>query len=223
MSHVNIAIDGPSGAGKSTIAKIISRETGYIYLDTGALYRTVGLYVKKRGISSKDTEKIISVLPDVNIDIQYISGTQRLILNGEDVTDFIRTPEISIYASDISAIKEVRAFLLDLQREQARTKSVIMDGRDIGTVVLPNADIKIFLTATVEDRANRRFAELKIKNPDISYDEVLSDMKYRDYNDSHRDIAPLKQADDAILIDTTGNELEKSIEIIKNVIKERLK
>jgi len=223
MSHVNIAIDGPSGAGKSTIAKIISREMGYIYLDTGALYRTVGLYVKKRGISSKDTEKIISVLPDVNIDIQYISGTQRLILNGEDVTDFIRTPEISIYASDISAIKEVRAFLLDLQREQARTKSVIMDGRDIGTVVLPNADIKIFLTATVEDRANRRFAELKIKNPDISYDEVLSDMKYRDYNDSHRDIAPLKQADDAILIDTTGNELEKSIEIIKNVIKERLK
>ena len=219
---VAIAIDGPSGAGKSTIAKLLAKELGFIYLDTGAIYRTVGLYVFRKNIDPADEAQIVSVLPELNIELTYKDGVQCMFLNGEDVSKAIREHIISSYASKVSAHPAVRAFLLETQRDYAKKNNVIMDGRDIGTVVLPNATIKIFLTASSEDRAQRRFDELREKGQDVEFDTVLSDIKERDFNDSNRAAAPLKAADDAIVVDTSGNTLEQSVELLRNIIKERL-
>jgi cytidylate kinase len=220
----NIAIDGPSGAGKSTIARITADMLGIIYVDTGAIYRSVGLYVLRKGIDSKDRESIIAVLPEIKIEIAHDeSGSQRMILNGDDVSAEIRLPVVSIYASDVSAIPEVRSFLLELQRGFAREQSTVMDGRDIGTVVLPDADLKIFLTASPEKRAMRRYLELREKGIDTTYEDVLKDVLYRDKNDSERAVAPLRPAEDSIIIDTTENDLEESIKRVYDVIKERMR
>ena len=219
---INIAIDGPSGAGKSTISKLAAQRFGYIYVDTGALYRAVGLYAVRCGIDPQNADQSEAILKDMSIEMMYVKGHQRVYLNGEDVTDDLRTPQISKAASDISAHPAVRRFLLDTQRKLAAENNVIMDGRDIGTTILPDAQIKIFLTASAEDRARRRYDELIAKGEDVTYEGVLSDLKQRDYNDSHRAASPLKAADDAILIDTTGNTLEKSVEIIVNTIKSRI-
>ena len=219
---INIAIDGPSGAGKSTISKLAAERFGYVYVDTGALYRAVGLYAVRCGIDPQNADQSEAILKDMSIEMMYVKGHQRVYLNGEDVTDDLRTPQISKAASDISAHPAVRRFLLDTQRKLAAENNVIMDGRDIGTTILPDAQIKIFLTASAEDRARRRYDELIAKGEDVTYEGVLSDLKQRDYNDSHRAASPLKAADDAILIDTTGNTLEKSVEIIVNTIKSRI-
>ena len=223
MEIRSIAIDGPSGAGKSTLSKMIAKEFGLIYVDTGAMYRTIGLYVCRKEVASKDTAKIIELLPEIKIEMRYDeSGTQRMVLNGEDVSDYIRLPEISIYASDVSAIPEVRTFLLEMQRGLAKTNDVIMDGRDIGTVVLPNAGLKIFLSAAPEERAARRFAELHEKGVSTTYKDVLKDINYRDENDSKRATAPLKPAEDSVIIDTTGYTLRDSFSYISNIVKEHL-
>lgn len=219
---INIAIDGPSGAGKSTISKLAAQRFGYVYVDTGALYRAVGLYAVRCGIDPQNADQSEAILKDMSIEMMYVKGHQRVYLNGEDVTDDLRTPQISKAASDISAHPAVRRFLLDTQRKLAAENNVIMDGRDIGTTILPDAQIKIFLTASAEDRARRRYDELIAKGEDVTYEGVLADLKQRDYNDSHRAASPLKAADDAILIDTTGNTLEKSVEIIVNTIKSRI-
>ena len=219
---INIAIDGPSGAGKSTLARKIAQHFGYIYVDTGALYRAVGLFIMRNNVNPKDAETVNRLLPNIKLELIYISGEQCVFLNSEDISKDIRQPEVSMAASDVSAIAEVRSFLFDLQKELANKNNVVMDGRDIGTVVLPNACVKIFLTATPEERANRRYDELMQKGVNVSYDEVLSDIKQRDFNDSNRKIAPLKPATDSIIVDTTGNEMEKSLEILINVIKDKL-
>ncbi len=220
---ISVAIDGPSGAGKSTIAKKVSRDLGFIYVDTGALYRAVGLYISRAGIAKENKEEIIKKLPDITVSFFYKDGEQRVLLNSEDVSDKIRTPEISMYASAVSAIPEVRAFLLDLQRAIAKKMSVIMDGRDIGTVILPDADVKIFLTASVEVRAKRRYNELLEKGESVCFEGVLSDMEKRDRDDSSRAAAPLKKASDAVLLDTSEFDLETSIKKIKEIIAERTK
>ena len=222
MIKTAIAIDGPSGAGKSTISKILAKELGFIYVDTGAIYRTVGIYTYRKGVDPTDAEKVSALLPEIDIVIKHINGAQRIFLNGEDVSEKIREHIISKYASDVSAIPEVRKFLLNTQREFAEKYNVIMDGRDIGTVVLPDAKIKIFLTATDEDRAKRRFEELRAKGQDVPFEKVLSDMRERDKNDSSRATAPLMAAEDAIVADTTGNTLEQSIAQLKEIISERL-
>ncbi len=219
---VAVAIDGPSGAGKSTIAKRLAATLGYVYVDTGAMYRTVGLAMLRRGIDVNDKSAVIAALADIEVSIAYVDGTQRVLLCGEDVSDQIRTPEVSMAASVTSAIPEVRKFLFETQQKLARENNVIMDGRDIGTVVLPNAKVKIFLSASVEDRARRRFDELKEKGMDVSFEDVLEDMKQRDYNDSHRDVAPLRAADDAVSVDTTGNTLEESVALMESIVKEKL-
>ena len=220
---VAIAIDGPSGAGKSTIARILAAALGFVYVDTGALYRTVGLAALRRGLDPHDAKKIEPMLEELRVSLGYAEGSQRVFLNDEDVSDQIRTPEVSMAASAVSALPPVRRFLFDLQQDTARRQNVIMDGRDIGTVVLPFAQIKIFLTASAEDRAQRRYEELIAKGSAVTFDEVLRDMKERDYNDSHRAAAPLRAAEDAVLVDTTGNTLERSVEILKNLVTERLK
>lgn len=220
---INIAIDGPAGAGKSSTAKLIAKKLGYIYVDTGALYRTVGLYSIRKGIDTKDAEKVIATLPDVKVELKFIDGSQHVFLNGEDVSDAIRTPEASMGASNVSAIPKVREFLFDLQRSIAANNNCIMDGRDIGTVVLPNADVKIFLTASVEERANRRYKEMLEKGESADYNGILEDIKKRDYQDSHREIAPLRQADDAIFVDNGGYDLESGTEYLLGIIKEHLK
>ena len=220
---INIAIDGPSGAGKSTIAKAVAKELGYIYIDTGAMYRTVGLASVRKGLNTeKDISEIISLIGKIDIDIKYADGIQHVYLDGEDVSNLIRTPEISLAASHVAIIREVREKMVDFQRKLAENHNCIMDGRDIGTNVLPNAKIKIFLTAETKDRAERRYLELKEKGENVTFEEVLKDMEFRDKNDSSREYMPLKKADDATLIDTTGNTLEKSVEIIKKFITERL-
>ena len=221
-THISIAIDGPSGAGKSSLARFCAEQFGFMYVDTGAIYRTVGLSARRAGVDSKDEAGVKALLPGLHIELRHdASGMQRMILNGEDVSDEIRTPEISIYASDVSAMPSVRAFLLDMQRDLARRYNVIMDGRDIGTVVLPDAKLKIFLTATPEERAERRLAELREKGVETTYSEVLRDIRYRDENDSHRAAAPLRAADDAIRLDTTGNTLDESIALLSSIIRER--
>jgi cytidylate kinase len=224
MDKRSIAIDGPSGAGKSTLARLLSEHFGLKYVDTGALYRCLGLHALRNGADPKDEEAVAALLSDISVDIRYDrDGIQRLFLNGEDVSDDIRMPEVSLYASDVSAHARVRAFLLGMQRELADKYNVIMDGRDIGTVVLPNAGIKIFLTADVDDRARRRYKELAEKGVDVRYDDVLADMVRRDENDVCRKNAPLKAADDAIIVNTTGFELYESFEKLKTVIEENLK
>ncbi|HHU05163.1 MAG TPA: (d)CMP kinase [Clostridiales bacterium] len=219
----SVAIDGPSGAGKSTLAKSVSKRFGFVYVDTGAIYRAVGLYVRQKGVHSKDAPAVEKLLPEIKIDIEYDSdGNQHILLNGEDVSGKIREPEISIYASDVSAMPAVRAFLLDMQRSLAERYDVVMDGRDIGTVVLPKASVKIFLTASQEERARRRHKELTEKGIACTYEEVLRDMQYRDKNDSSREIAPLKPAADSILLDTTELGFEESADRIAQIISERL-
>ena len=219
---INVAIDGPAGAGKSTIARAASKELGFIYVDTGALYRAVGVYCLRKNITTTDAEGVSSVLGDINVELKFIDGVQHVYLNGDDVSTEIRLPEASMAASNVSAIPSVRAFLFDLQRDIAAKNNCIMDGRDIGTVVLPNAKVKIFLTADPEERAMRRFKELEEKGSTVTYQEVLDDLKVRDYNDSHREIAPLKPADDSVILNTTGNTLEESINIIVETIKEKM-
>lgn len=220
--NVNIAIDGPSGAGKSTIARAVAQALGMLYVDTGAMYRAIGLYAFENGIAPRDAAALGRALADIDIKLAYEGGAQRVFLNGRDVSEAIRRHEISAYASDVSALPAVRAFLLDLQRDMAKTHSVIMDGRDIGTVILPHAEIKIFLTAAAEDRARRRFDELCAKGETVSYERVLEDVRVRDHNDETRAAAPLRPAPDAEIIDTTGNTLDESIELILNFVKERL-
>ncbi len=220
---ISIAIDGPSGAGKSTMAKRLARELGFVYVDTGAIYRTVSLYASRKGFAPTDGEGIAALLPEIHIDLTYgEDGAQQMILNGENVSGEIRTPQISMYTSAVSAIPAVRAFLLDLQRDMARRKSLVMDGRDIGTVVLPDADIKLFLTAAPEARAKRRWLELREKGDPITYEQVLADVVQRDENDSHRAIAPLRQAEDAVLVDTTDYDLEESYQLLLRTIRERM-
>lgn len=220
---INIAIDGPAGAGKSTLAKLLAKKFGYIYVDTGALYRSIALFAAKNSVEARDYLKVIQLLSQIHLDIRYIKGAQRVYLNDEDVSTAIRTPEISMAASAVSAIPEVRSFLLNLQKDIAARSDVVMDGRDIGTVVLPNADIKIFLTASPEDRAGRRYRELLQKKNAVNYDDVLADVLQRDKQDAERAIAPLKPAEDAIIVDTTGFELEQSLQKLILIVKERLK
>lgn len=219
MSTINIAIDGPAGAGKSTIAKMVSAEMGYIYVDTGAMYRAVALYITENNISDENIE---NALKNADVSLRFTDGVQRVYLGDRDVSELIRTPEISMAASRTSAIPAVRARLFDLQQKLARENNIIMDGRDIGTVVLPNADVKIFLTASAEERANRRYKELSEKPNCPSYEEILKDINDRDYQDMHRETAPLKQAEDAVLVDTTELTLEQSAAKIAEIIKERI-
>ena len=218
-----IAIDGPAGAGKSTIAKRLAKDLDFVYVDTGAIYRTVGYYIWLCGIGGRDADGVARLIDEVNVKIDYPGdGLQHMYLNGKDITDEIRTPEISSYASQVSAHKCVRDYLLETQRELARTHNVVMDGRDIGTVVLPDAEVKIFLTASAEVRAKRRHLELQEKGIADSYEKVLADMKQRDLQDSTRAIAPLKQADDAVLLDTSDMTLEQSVAAMKAIIEEKL-
>lgn len=211
---IQIAIDGPGGAGKSTISRAVAAKLGIVYVDTGALYRTVGLYVKREGVDPKDRETVAACLPNITIELKYEDGKQRVYLNGEDPADAIRTPEASMYASSVSAIPEVRAFLLDTQRDIAKKNSVIMDGRDIGTVILPDADVKIFLTASAECRARRRYDELIAKGQNVRYEDVLAEMNQRDAQDAGREIAPATAAPDAILLDNTGLSFDESVDAI---------
>lgn len=219
---ISVALDGPAGAGKSTVAKGAAKELGFIYVDTGALYRTVGLKFLRDGYTTELDCDIESVLKTIEVNIRFIDGVQHVFLNGEDVSDEIRTPEASMMASAVSAKPPVRAFLLEMQRKLAKENNVLMDGRDIGTVVLPDATLKFFVTASVSERADRRFRELKEKGMDVNYDDIYKDIETRDYNDSHREIAPLKPADDSIIFDTTGNTLEESVDKLVNMIKERI-
>ena len=218
----SIAIDGPSGAGKSTIAKAAAARFGFIYVDTGAMYRTIGLAVRRAETDPHDGEKVAALLPGISITFDYgEDGAQRMFLNGEDVSREIRSPEMSLYASAVSAIPAVRAFLLDMQRDMAKVYSVVMDGRDIGTVVLPDAGLKIFLTASLEARSQRRYAELSAKGDPSTLEEVTADMILRDKNDSTRAAAPLKPAEDAVYADTTELNLQESIDLICGMIADR--
>ena len=221
--HYAIAIDGPSGAGKSSLARRCAAALDFIYVDTGAIYRTVGLAAYRRGIDRKDEAAVSALLPEMDIRMGYHeSGEQRMYLNGEDVSSDIRLPEISICASDVSSLPAVRAFLLEMQRKMARENNVIMDGRDIGTVVLPDAELKIFLTASAEARAERRMKELQAKGVEANFEEVLRDIEYRDKQDSSRATAPLKAAEDAVLVDTTTIDFEASFALLRGIICERL-
>ena len=222
MSKISIAIDGPSGAGKSTLAKMMAKEFGFIYVDTGAMYRAIGLYVCRKGVQTSDIPGVIACLDDISGDIRYVDGAQHVFLNDEDVSGLIRTEEISRYASAVSAIPEVRAFLLSLQRTLAQNSDVIMDGRDIGTVVLPDAPIKVFLTADDSDRAMRRYTELKERGEDVTFEGVLANLRERDGHDSERAVAPLRPAEDAVLLDTTGIGLEESAAMLKDIITEKM-
>lgn len=220
---ISVAIDGPAGAGKSTISRTVSKEMGYIYVDTGALYRTVALNFIADGSTPENIKNVDSILAATSVSIEFKDGEQRMILDGRDVTDLIRTPEVSMMASAVSAVPQVRAFLLDTQRRLASENNVLMDGRDIGTVVLPNATVKIFLTASPEDRAKRRYDEFVAKGVSVSFDDVLADIIKRDHNDSTRAIAPLRPAEDAVLLDTSGNTFLQSVAQIKAIIEEKLK
>lgn len=219
---ISVAIDGPAGAGKSTVAKAAAEKLGFIYVDTGALYRAIGLKFSNCGYDRDSDMPIDGILSNTKIDIVFENGEQHVYLDGKDISSLIRTPEASMMASAVSSKPEVRAFLLEMQRELARKNNVIMDGRDIGTVVLPNAQVKIFLTASVRERALRRYRELTEKGMKVELSEIEEDIKTRDYNDSHREIAPLKPAEDSILADTTGNNLEESTQMVVKIIKDKL-
>ena len=219
---INVAIDGPAGAGKSTVARAAAQKLGYIYVDTGALYRAVGVYCLRKGIETTDAEKVGAILSEITVELKFIDGVQHVFLNGDDVSNEIRLPEASMAASNVSAIPSVRAFLFDLQRDIAAKNNCIMDGRDIGTVVLPNAQVKIFLTADDTERAMRRYKELQEKGSTVTYQEVLDDLRVRDYNDSHREIAPLKPAEDSVIVNTTNYTLEESIAKIVSTVEEKL-
>ena len=220
---ISIAIDGPAGAGKSTLSRKTAENLGFIYVDTGALYRTVGLKFSRKGADTNLNCNIEGILAETTVDIRFVDGEQRVFLDGEDVSDEIRTPTASMMASAVSAKPPVRAFLLEMQRKLARDNNVVMDGRDIGTVVLPNATVKIYLTASAEARAERRYKELIEKGTNVTYKEVYDDMVQRDYNDMNREIAPLKQADDAIVADTTECNLEESLDLLLKIVKDNTK
>lgn len=224
MKHNAIAIDGPAGAGKSTVARALAKELGYLYVDTGAIYRTVGYHMSLYGIGPRDVDGVTRLIDDVNLSIQYDDdGVQHMILNNHDVTDEIRSPEMSDYASKLSTLKVVRDFLLDVQRNMARNYNVVMDGRDIGTVVLPQAQVKIFLTASAEVRAQRRFKELQEKgDKKVTFAQVLQDMKQRDERDANRPIAPLRPAEDAVTLDTSEMNLQQVVSAMKHIAEERL-
>lgn len=224
MKYISVAIDGPAGAGKSTMAKLVASRLGYAYVDTGAIYRTIGLFLQICGISPKDVDGITRLIDDAAIQIEYdAAGAQHMILNGQDVTEDLRTEEMGSYASQISALKVVRDVLLDLQRDLAATRNVVMDGRDIGTVVLPNADVKIFLTASPEVRAQRRLLELREKgNKKATLEQVLADIRQRDQRDTTRAVAPLKQAADAVVLDTSSLSPEESAAAILEIVEKRL-
>ena len=219
---VSVAIDGPAGAGKSTLARRLAAELGYIYVDTGAMFRTIGLYALRAGKDPKDNEAVNALLPEISLKFAFIGGEQHIYLNGEDVSTAIRTEEVGMAASAVGANPEVRAFLLGMQRDMAKTQDVLMDGRDIGTVVLPDATVKIFLTASPEARATRRWKEYQQKGVEVSYEEVLADVRQRDYQDTHRAAAPLRQADDAQLLDTSEMNFEQSLEAMKKIIVEKV-
>ncbi len=219
---ISIAIDGPAGAGKSTLSRQTAKELGFIYVDTGALYRAVGLKFLNLGFDTELNCNVEEILKDTTVDIRFVNGEQRVFLDGNDVSDKIRTPEASMMASSVSAKPPVRAFLLEMQRKLAKDNNVVMDGRDIGTVVLPNATVKIYLTASAKARAERRYKELIEKGTQVTFQEVYDDMVQRDYNDMNREIAPLKQADDAVVADTTECDLEGSLELLLKIIKERI-
>ena len=222
MKNISIAIDGPSGAGKSTLARAIAAELGCLYVDTGAIYRTIGYYALTHGIDPKDSAAVTKSLPNVQVELTYgEDGLQHMLLNGQDVTKEIRLPEVSLCASAVSAHPEVRAFLLDMQRQLARTNSVIMDGRDIGTVVLPEADVKVYLTASAQARARRRCAELEQRGTPEPFEKVLGEIEERDWNDTHRDVAPLRQAEDAVLLDTTELTFQESKAALLHIIRKR--
>lgn len=211
---INIAIDGPSGAGKSSAARLAAAELGFVYVDTGALYRTVGIAVLRKGKKTDSKDDVLPMLPELDISLKFVDGVQKVFLNGEDVSTDIRLPEASMAASNVSAMPEVREFLMDLQKSIAKNNNCLMDGRDIGTVILPNADVKIFLTASPEIRAKRRYDELLKRGTPVDFNELLDEIKQRDYNDSHRAAAPLKQADDAVLLDSSDLTLEQVVERI---------
>lgn len=216
-----VAIDGPGGAGKSSVARRVAGALGFLYVDTGALYRAIGLFMLKKGADPGDSHSVIPLLKEISVSLKYKGGEQRVYLNETDVSDQIRSDDVSMAASRVSPIPEVRSFLLSLQRNIAEENNVVMDGRDIGTVVLPNAEVKIFLTASLEERAKRRYQQLLRKGMKANYADVLADLKQRDYNDSHRSIAPLKQADDAVLVDTTGDTLEQSVARMIQIVKSK--
>jgi cytidylate kinase len=220
MKNINIAIDGPSGAGKSSISRTVAEELCFIHVDTGAMYRAIGLYAVRNDCLAP--EQIAAQIESIDIELKFIGGAQRVLLCGEDVTDYIRSPEVSMAASKVSAVGEVRAHLLDMQKKIAAENNVIMDGRDIGAVVLPNADLKIFLTASDEERASRRYLELREKPDCPTYEQILADIRQRDYNDMHREIAPLRQAEDAVLVDTTNMGFNEVVEYIAALIREKL-
>ena len=223
MSHISVAIDGPSGAGKSTLARRAAEELGFRYLDTGAIYRTVGLAAREGGVDPGDSASVIGLLPGLGLDIVFDEkGLQHMVLKGRDVSREIRENDISRYASQVSAIPQVREFLLELQRKFAREHDVVMDGRDIGTVVLPDAEVKVFLTAAAEDRAQRRYQELKAQGQTVDYESILSQVLERDRTDTTRAAAPLRQAEDAVLLDTTGLAPEESLSRLLHIIRERL-
>ena len=215
---ISVAIDGPAGAGKSTLARRLAADFGYIYVDTGAMFRTIGLYALRAGKEPKDNEAIDALLPNITLEFAFIEGEQHIYLNGEDVSTAIRTEEVGMAASAVGANPAVRAFLLEMQRDMAKTQNILMDGRDIGTVVLPNATVKIFLTASAEARATRRAKELAEKGQPADFATVLADIQQRDYQDSHRAVAPLKQAEDAILVDTSDIGLQESFDLLKRTI-----
>ena len=220
--HISVAIDGPSGAGKSTLAKSLAAELQFLYVDTGAIYRTIGYYAWTHGIDPKDGAAVETALPDIRAELRYDGeGLQRMYLNGADVTKEIRLPQISAYASAVSAHPAVRAFLLEMQRAFAREASVIMDGRDIGTVVLPEADVKVYLTASAQARARRRCAELEQRGTPEPFEKVLGEIEERDWNDTHRDVAPLRQAEDAVLLDTTELSFQESKTALLHIIRKR--
>ena len=218
---IRIAIDGPGGAGKSTLAKAVAKKLDILYVDTGALYRTVGLYVRRLNIDPKDAKAVGESLGGLNIEVKYEDGAQKVYLNGENPGDAIRTPEMSMYASAVSAIPAVRAFLLETQKDIARKNSVIMDGRDIGTVILPDADVKVFLTASPECRAMRRYKELLEKGQTVRYEDVLAEMNQRDHQDSTREIAPAEAASDAVLLDNSDLDLEGTVEAVIALVREK--
>lgn len=219
---ISVAIDGPSGAGKSTVSRKAAKAFGFIYVDTGAMYRTIGLAAHRRGLDTKDKPSILGLLPELNIDLRYNDlGEQRMYLNGEDVSTDIRLPEISMCASNVSAMPEVRAYLMDMQRQMAQRYDVIMDGRDIGTVILPDAEVKIFLTASAEERAMRRLRELEAKGVNTSFEEVLEDMKKRDAQDSSRAAAPLVPADDAVILDSSSMSFDETVAAVCKLITDK--
>ena len=219
---ISVAIDGPAGAGKSTLARRLAAELGYIYVDTGAMFRTIGLYALRAGKDPKDNEAVNTLLPEIELHFAFIDGEQHIYLGGEDVSSLIRTEEVGMAASAVGANPAVRAFLLDMQRDMAQKQDVLMDGRDIGTVVLPDATVKIFLTASPEARTTRRWKEYQAKGMTNTYEEVLADVKQRDYQDTHRAAAPLKQAEDAVLLDTSELNFEQSLDAMKQIIAQKV-